>query len=137
MVKPFSAQGIDFTGHLMVKNGNKRKKCYVCLFNCRTTRNVNLEIVDGMKTDQFLLAFRGHRAVYGTPSRIQCDNAKTFQKRDLEIQKLFLVIEVQTVQSHFPEKRVQVRHIPAKLQTLIKKIQAVVMIVQSHSSTVM
>ena len=114
MVKPFSTEGIDFTGHLMVKNGNKTEKCYVCLFNCRTTRNVNLEIVDDMKTDQFLLAFRGHCAVYGTPSWILCDNAKTFQKGDVEIQKLFLVIEVQAVQPRFPEKRVQMRHIPAK-----------------------
>ena len=98
----------------MVKNGNNTEKYYVCLFTCSTTRNVNLEIVDDMKTDQFLLAFRGHCAVYGTPSWILCDNAKTFQKGDVEIQKLFLVIEVRAVQPHFPEKRVQMRHIPAK-----------------------
>ena len=88
-VKPFSTVGIDFTGHLMVKNDNKTEKCYVCLFTCSTTRNVNLEIVDDMTTDQFLLAFRRHCAIYGTPSLILCDNAKTFQK-------------------------VQMRHIPAK-----------------------
>ena len=67
-VKPFSTVGMDFTGHLMVKNGNKTEKCYVCLFTCSTTRNVNLEIVDDMTTDQFLLAFRRHCAIYGTPS---------------------------------------------------------------------
>ena len=114
MVKPFSTVGIDFTGHLMVKNGNKTEKCYVCLFTCSTTRNVNLEIVDDMTADQFLLAFRRHCAVYGTPSLILCDNAKTFQKADEEIQKLFHVIEVQTVQHYFAQKRVQMRHIPAK-----------------------
>ena len=114
MVKPFSTVGIDFTGHLMVKNGNKTEKCYVCLFTCSTTRNVNLEIVDDMTADQFLLAFRHNCAVYGTPSLILCDNAKTFQKADEEIQKLFHVIEVQTVQHYFAQKRVQMRHIPAK-----------------------
>ena len=113
-VKPFSTVGIDFTGHLTVKNGNKTEKCYVCLFTCSTTRNVNLEIVDDMTTDQFLLAFRRHCAIYGTPSLILCDNAKTFQKGDEEIQKLFQVIEDQTVQHHFAQKRVQMRHIPAK-----------------------
>ena len=113
-VKPFSIVRIDFTGHLMVKNGNKTEKCYVCLFTCSTTRNVNLEIVDDMTTDQFLLAFRRHCAIYGTPSLILCDNAKTFQKGDEEIQKLFQVIEDQTVQHHFAQKRVQMRHIPAK-----------------------
>ena len=86
----------------------------MCLFTCATTRNVNLEIVADMTADQFLLAFRCHRAVYGTPSLILCDNAKTFQKADEEIQKLFQVIEVQTVQHHFAQKRVQMRHIPAK-----------------------
>ena len=114
MVQPFSTVGIDFTGHLMVKNGNKTEKCYVCLFTCSTTRNVNLEIVNDMTADQFLLAFRRHCAIYGTPSLILCDNAKTFQKADEEIQKLFQVIEVQTVQHHFAQKRVQMRHIPAK-----------------------
>ena len=64
-----------------------------------------------MTTDQFLLAFRRHCAVYGTPSLILCDNAKTFQKGDEEIQKLFQVIEHQTVQHHLAQKR----HIPAKL----------------------
>ena len=117
---------------------------------CSTTRNVNLEIVDDMTTDQFLLAFRRHCAIYGTPSLILCDNAKTFQKGDEEIQKLFQVIEHQAVQHHLAQKRVQMRHIPAKsphwggmyerligvlrralislseLQTLIKEVQAVV-----------
>ena len=113
-VRPFSTVGIDFTGHLMVKNGNKMEKCYVCLFTCSTTCNVNLEIVDDMMTNQFLLAFRHHCAIYGTPSLILCDNAKTFQKGDEEIQKLFQVIEDQTVPHHFAHKRVQMRHIPAK-----------------------
>ena len=114
MVKPFSTVGIDFTGHLMVKRDKKTEKCYVCLFTSSTTRNVNLEIVDDMTADQFLLAFRRHCAVYETPSLILCDNAKTFQKADEEIQKLFQVIEVQTVQHHLAQKRVQMRHIPAK-----------------------
>ena len=98
----------------MVKNGNNTEKCYVCLFTCSTTGNVNLEIVDDMKTDQFLLAFRGHCVVYVTPSLILCDNAKTFQNGDVETQKLFQVIEVQTVQHHFDQRRVQMRHMPAK-----------------------
>ena len=44
-VKPFSTVRIDFTGHLMVKNGNKTEKCYVCLFTCSTTRNVNWRLL--------------------------------------------------------------------------------------------
>ena len=44
-----------------------RHKCYICLFTCSTTRNVNLEIVNHMSTDQFLHAFRRHCAIYRTP----------------------------------------------------------------------
>ncbi|XP_068749057.1 uncharacterized protein [Montipora capricornis] len=114
MVTPFSTVGIDFTGHLMVKKGNKTERCYICLFTCSTTRNVNLEIVDDMTSAQFLLAFRHHCALYGTPSLILCDNAKTFRKGNEDIQKLFQVIEDQTVQDHLVQKIVQMRHIPAK-----------------------
>ena len=109
-VKPFSTVGIDF----IVKDGSKTQKCYICLFTCSTTRNVNLEIMNDMTTDQFLQAFRRHCAVYGTPSLILCDNAKTFVKGNEEIQKLFQVVENQQVQRHFALKRVQMRHIPAK-----------------------
>ena len=113
-MKPFSTVGIDFTGHLLVKNGSKTQKCYICLFTCSATRNVNLEIANDMSTDQFLMAFRRHCAVYGTPSMILCDNARTFVKGDEEIQKLFQVMDVQRVQHHLAQKRVQKRHIPAK-----------------------
>lgn len=98
----------------MAENANKADECYVCLFTCSTTRNVNLKIVDDMTTNQFLFAFRRHCYVYGIPSLILCDNAKTFQKGDEEIQKSFQVIQLQTVQRHFAQRRVQMRNIPAK-----------------------
>ena len=98
----------------MVKNGNKTEKCYVCLFTCSTTRNVNLETVDDMTANQFLFACRRHCDVYGTPSMILCDKAKAFQNGDVQTQKLFQAIEVQTVQHHFDQRRVQMRHMPAK-----------------------
>ena len=85
-MKLFSTVGIDFTGHLIVKNGSKTQKCYVCLFTCSTTPNVNLEIVNDMTTDQFLQAIRRHCAVYGIPSLMLCDNAKTSVKGNEEIQ---------------------------------------------------
>lgn len=87
-------QRIDFTGHLIVNIGSKTKECYVCLFTCSTTRNVNLEIVNDLSTNQFLLAFRHHCSIYGTPSLIVCDNSKTFHKGDEKIKKLFQVKEI-------------------------------------------
>lgn len=67
-------------------------------------------IVDDMSNDQFLLSFRRHCAICGTPSLILCDNAKTFPKGDEEINKLFQGLEDQAVQHHFTQKRVQMKY---------------------------
>ena len=113
--KPFQVVGIDFTGHLIVKaGGKKRKKCYICLFVCSTTRNVNLEVVNDMSTDQFLQAFRRHCAVYGVPSMIICDNAKTFIKADEELCKLLQSLDDVKVQTYLSHKRIVMRRIPNK-----------------------
>ena len=114
-MKPFQVVGIDFTGHLVVKNcGKKHTKCYICLFACSTTRNVNLEVVNDMSTDQFLQAFRRHCAVYGVPSLILCDNAKTFIKADEELCKLLQSLDDPKVQAHLSNKRILMRRIPNK-----------------------
>lgn len=113
--KPFQVVGIDFTGHLIVKtNAKNRRKCYICLFACSTTRNVNLEVVTDMTTDQFLQAFRRHCAVYGVPSMIICDNAKTFIKADKELCKLLQPLDDPKVKSHLANKRIIMRRIPNK-----------------------
>ncbi|KXJ08918.1 hypothetical protein AC249_AIPGENE15250 [Exaiptasia diaphana] len=113
--RPFQVVGIDFTGHLTVKtNGKNQSKCYICLFACSTTRKVNLEVVTDMTTDQFLQALRRHCAVYGVPSVIICDNAKTFIKADEELSKLLQSLNDPKVQTHLAHKRIKMRRIPNK-----------------------
>lgn len=85
-----------------------------CIITCNTTCNDNFEIVNGMSTDQLLLAFWFHCVIYGALSQIFRDNAKIFFKGDEEINNLFQVIEDQKVQDHFAQKRVEMMHIPAK-----------------------
>ena len=91
---------INFTGHLLVKNGSNTHKCYIWLFLCSTTDNVNLETVNDMSMNHFLMAFRCHCPIYGTPSMILCGNARTFVKGDEEIQNLFQVTDDQRAQHH-------------------------------------
>ena len=56
---PFSNIGIDFTGHLLVKDyHNNHCKVYICLFTCLTTRAISLELVEDLTTLSFLQAFR-------------------------------------------------------------------------------
>ena len=55
---PFAHTGVDYTGHLWVKNKSGEKvKVYILIFTCFNTRAVHLEAVDSMSTAEFILAF--------------------------------------------------------------------------------
>ncbi|KAG1682450.1 Organic cation transporter protein [Nymphon striatum] len=75
---PFNVVGIDFCGPLLLKGS--RLKHYVCLFTCATTRAIHLELVDSLKTEEFLLCFRRFMGRRNVPSIIISDNAATFVK---------------------------------------------------------
>ena len=79
LVKPFQHTGVDFTGHLWVKNEEgKVVKMYILLFTCLNARAVHIELVPDMSTHQFVLAFSRFTNVYGIPSHLYSDNAKSF-----------------------------------------------------------
>ena len=79
MVKPFQHTGVDFTGHLWVKNEmGENVKLYILLFTCLNVRAVHIELVPDMSTVQFVLAFTRFTNVYGIPSHLYSDNAKSF-----------------------------------------------------------
>ena len=79
LVKPFQHTGVDFTGHLWVKNENgKDEKMYILLFTCLNVRVVHIELVPDMSTVQFVLAFTRFINTYGIPSHLYSDNAKSF-----------------------------------------------------------
>ena len=76
---PFAHTGVDYTGHLWVKNKNgDRVKVYILIFTCFNTRAVHLEAVDSMTTAEFILAFIRFVNRYGIPSVVYSDNAKSF-----------------------------------------------------------
>ena len=79
LVKPFQHTGVDFTGHLWVKNEEGEVvKMYILLFTCLNVRAVRIELVPDMSTHQFILAFTRFTNVYGIPSHLYSDNAKSF-----------------------------------------------------------
>ena len=79
LVKPFLDTGIDYTGHLFVKNGEGFCKMYLIIFTCLHIRAVHIEIVSDMSTKSFLQALIRFTNSYGIPSRIYSDNARSFQ----------------------------------------------------------
>ena len=54
---PFTYTELDYIGSFYVKE-NKVKKVWICIFTCVIIRAVNLEIVDDMTAEQFLMALQ-------------------------------------------------------------------------------
>ena len=81
--------GVDFTGVLYVREGETKRKIYICLFTCATTRAVHLEIVLDMTVESFMLAFRKFTSRRSLPRRMISDNASTYLAAADELQQLF------------------------------------------------
>ena len=76
---PFAHTGVDYTGHMWVRNkAGEKSKIYILIFTCFNTRAVHLEAVDAMSTAEFILAFVRFVNKYGTPKVVYSDNAKSF-----------------------------------------------------------
>ena len=56
----------------------KPVKVYVLIFTCAVTRGVNLELVEDMSVESFMLGFRRFVSSHGLPSYILSDNGSTF-----------------------------------------------------------
>jgi hypothetical protein len=82
LIKPFLHTGIDYTGHLWIRNAesNKNDKMYILIFTCLNVRAVHLELVPDMSTKKFVLALQRFCNLYLIPTYIYSDNAKTFIK---------------------------------------------------------
>ena len=79
LVKPFMHTGIDYTGHVWVKgeNGNNYKM-FLLIFTCLSIRAIHIEVVPDMSTHSFVLALLRFTNIYGIPSHIYSDNARSF-----------------------------------------------------------
>lgn len=75
---PYKDTGIDFSGTISVNCFGKQIKMYILIFTCLATRAVHLELLPSMTISDFVLAFTRFASLYGVPSCIHSDNAKTF-----------------------------------------------------------
>ena len=78
MVRPFCHLGVDYTGHIYCKEGDKEVKMYILLFTCMNVRAIHIELIPEMSTNHFVLAMVRFCNEYGIPSTIYSDNAKSF-----------------------------------------------------------
>ena len=82
--------GLNFAGFLYVKENNE--KYYTLLITCFITRNVHMELIKGMTTQEFLLAFHRFLTRRGLCSIVYSDNAKLFKLTEIELKQMWMVI---------------------------------------------
>ena len=60
--KPFRLTGVDYAGPYNILRyrgrGAKTYKAYICLFVCKSTKAIHLQLVTGYWSDDFIVAFR-------------------------------------------------------------------------------
>ena len=81
---PFTDIGLGFTGplYLKVKESSEQttSKAYVCIFICKDTHAVHLELLISMTTKDFLQVFHCMANRHGMVKVIHSDNRNTFHK---------------------------------------------------------
>ena len=80
----FSVTGIDFAGPVYCLDA-PGKKFYICFFVCGVVRAVHLELVESLKKDDFMLAFRRFAALKRVPSFVYSDNGTFVKKTHLYV----------------------------------------------------
>jgi len=90
-LRAFAHVGMDFAGPFEVKvgRGKPRRKLWVLLLTCMSTRAVHLEATRGMDTTHVVNALSRFSDVRGVPETITCDNQTSFQKSDKDLQDWF------------------------------------------------
>ena len=80
LVHPFKHTGVDYTGHIFVKDDvtNASKKMYLLIFTCLNIRAIHIDLINNMTIEDFILSFIRFSNVFGIPSHIYSDNAKSF-----------------------------------------------------------
>ena len=81
----FEIIGVDFTGPVYLKGG---EKAWICIFTCAVYRAVHFELVSSLDVPKFLLALRRHISRGGRPSVIFSDNGTNFVGLNNELKKL-------------------------------------------------
>ena len=78
LVRPFLQTGIDYTGHLSIKQKTDTSKMYILVFTCLSIRVVHIKLIEDMSSTEFVQALIRFTNVHGIPSHIYSDNARSF-----------------------------------------------------------
>ena len=103
LTRPFSRCVIDYAGPLLLREGRRRNarshKAYIALFVCFVTKAVHLELVSGLTSEAFIVAFKRFISHRGRPAHVYSDNGTTFVGAHKQIQELYDMYNDPQVQS--------------------------------------
>ncbi|XP_046549034.1 uncharacterized protein LOC124259013 [Haliotis rubra] len=85
----FFSTGVDCFGPMRIKIGRRNEKRWGILFKCMTSRAVNLDLLDSMDADSFLMAFRRFISHRGKPSELLSDCGTNFKGGETELLEAF------------------------------------------------
>lgn len=109
---PFYSTGVDCFGPLTVKVGRRQVKRWGVLYKCMTSRCVNLDLLEQLDTDAFLLSLRRFIARRGKPMELLCDNGTNFIGGDRGLRETFNAMAPK-LQEQLAEQRIRFRFNPA------------------------
>ena len=75
LVRVYSHIGVDYTGSIMVREGEVDHKFYLLIFTCLQVRACHIELLPDMTAEQFVLALVRFSNLYGIPEYLYSDNA--------------------------------------------------------------
>ena len=133
MVKPFQHTGVDFTGQLWVKNEEGEVvKMYILLFTCLNVRAVHIKLVPDISTQQFVLTFTRFTNVYGIPSHLYSDNAKSFISGGEILQKALVFDEYKAKFDVYNIQHVKIPLYSAWVGATWEYLICTVLLIQKH-----
>ena len=89
LVRPYANVGVDYTGHVYVREGGQEVKYYILLMTCLCTRAIHIDLLPDQSMEQFILALVRFCNIYGIPESVYSDNAATFNSGLLVLKDVF------------------------------------------------
>ncbi|XP_068713315.1 uncharacterized protein [Montipora foliosa] len=102
----FRNTGVDFFEPMLVKEKRSEVNVYGCLFVCMSTRACNLQLVDDLSTDHFIMALKRFIARRGRPQRMFSDNGTKFVGANNELRKCLKQLDEQRILSFCAPKEI-------------------------------
>ena len=109
LIRPFEHTGIDYTGHIIVKNGEIELKYYMLIYTCLNTCACHIDLLPDMSVEHFVLHLIRLSNLYGIRDSLYSDNTATFSAG---IVKLKQVLHSQIFNDDFGTSNIKHRCIP-------------------------